>query len=102
MPLSALVVLFALQQTKAQPRQVLPAGLLEWQDPEVIGVNKLPARAEAIPFADAASAMTLDRAKSPFYKSLNGDWKFNWVGRPADRPVDFYKTDFNDASSRCA
>ncbi|MDH4389097.1 MAG: glycoside hydrolase family 2 TIM barrel-domain containing protein [Fimbriimonas sp.] len=97
MPLSALVVLFALQQTKAQPRQVLPAGLLEWQDPEVVGVNKLPARAEAIPFADAASAMTLDRAKSPFYKSLNGEWKFNWVGRPADRPVDFFKTDFNDS-----
>lgn len=97
MTLTALVALFALQGTKAQPRQVLPPGLLEWQDPEVVGVNKLPARAEAIPFADAVSALTLDRTKTPFYKSLNGDWKFNWCGRPADRPVDFYRTDFNDA-----
>ncbi len=97
MSLTALVVLFAAQGIKAQSRQILPQGLLEWQDPEIVGVNKLPARAEALPFADAASAATLDRAKTPFYKSLNGNWKFHWVGRPADRTVDFYKPEFDDS-----
>ena len=29
--------------------------------------------------------------------SLNGTWKFNWVQDPAKRPVDFYKTTYNDA-----
>lgn len=91
-----LMFLLALQGAKAQPTQVLPPNLIEWQDPLVVGVNKLPARAEAIPYADAAAAIEANRDKSPFYKSLNGDWKFWWCGRPADRPVDFYKTDFND------
>ncbi|MDD5148876.1 MAG: glycoside hydrolase family 2 TIM barrel-domain containing protein, partial [Flavobacterium sp.] len=31
----------------------------------------------------------------PYYQSLNGSWKFNWVKSPDMRPVDFYKTDFN-------
>ena len=26
---------------------------------------------------------------------LNGNWKFNWVPKPDDRPVDFYKTDYD-------
>ena len=84
------------QGAKAQPTQVLPQGLIEWKDPQVVGVNKLPPRAEAIPYADVAGALEADRDKSPFYKSLNGDWKFWWCGRPADRPQDFYKTDFDD------
>ncbi|MDA3853745.1 MAG: DUF4981 domain-containing protein, partial [Bacteroidales bacterium] len=25
----------------------------------------------------------------------NGTWKFNWVYKPAERPIDFYKTDFD-------
>ncbi len=93
----SLMFLFALQGAKAQPIQQLPPGLPEWQDPQVVGVNKLPARAEAIPYADAATAVDGNRDKSPFYKSLNGDWKFWWCGRPADRPMDFYKTEFNDS-----
>ncbi|MBS1701128.1 MAG: DUF4981 domain-containing protein [Armatimonadetes bacterium] len=92
----SLMFLLAWQGAKPQPTQILPPNLLEWQDPQVVGVNKLPPRAEAIPFADANSAIEADRDKSPFYKSLNGNWKFWWCGRPADRPVDFYKTDFND------
>jgi beta-galactosidase len=36
--------------------------------------------------------------ESENYKSLNGDWKFNWVRKPADRPMDFYRTDFDDSN----
>lgn len=93
----SLMFLLACQGAKPQPTQVLPPGLLEWQDPQVVGVNKLPPRADAIPFADEAGALEGNRDKSPFYKSLNGDWKFWWCGRPADRPQDFFKTDFDDS-----
>jgi beta-galactosidase len=92
----SLMFLLTWQGIKPQPTQILPQGLLEWQDPTIVGVNKLPPRAEAIPYADTAGALIADRDKSPFYKSLNGDWKFWWSGRPADRPMDFYKTDFDD------
>ena len=40
-------------------------------------------------FPDAARAMGLDRADSPWFKSLNGRWAFHWVPNPADRPVGF-------------
>jgi len=29
---------------------------------------------------------------------LNGSWKFNWVRKPAERPVDFFTTTYNDSS----
>ena len=30
-------------------------------------------------------------------RSLNGDWKFKWVGDPARRPVDFWKKGYDDS-----
>ena len=30
--------------------------------------------------------------------SLDGDWKFNWVPNPDERPVDFYNKDFDDSA----
>ncbi|MFC1490871.1 glycoside hydrolase family 2 TIM barrel-domain containing protein, partial [Candidatus Latescibacterota bacterium] len=44
-----------------------------------------------------ARAIKGDRSDSKYYMSLNGQWQFNWAGRPEQRPIDFYKTDF-DAS----
>jgi beta-galactosidase len=35
---------------------------------------------------------------SPYYRSLNGDWKFNWVIKPLDRPEAFFLPDFIDDS----
>ena len=35
---------------------------------------------------------------STFYQSLNGNWKFNWVKQPSERPVDFYKKDYDVSS----
>ncbi len=73
-------------------------GPLEWQDPAVVGVNKEPAHATFTVYPDEALARTGTREGSPFYKSLNGDWKFFWVPKPADRPVDFFRPTFDDAA----
>ena len=35
-----------------------------------------------------------DYEQSPYYMSLNGTWKFNWVRNPDKRPVNFYRPDF--------
>jgi len=67
----------------------------DWENPEVVGRNKEPAHCSYIPYADVQAALKNNRAQSPYYKSLNGFWKFNWVRKPADRPVDFYKDEYD-------
>ncbi|MBN2137078.1 MAG: DUF4981 domain-containing protein [Sedimentisphaerales bacterium] len=69
----------------------------DWENPAVVGINKEPGHCTLAPYGDTQSALAGQWEASPFYKSLNGDWKFNWAIKPADRPVDFYKVDYNDA-----
>lgn len=35
------------------------------------------------------------RPNSPRYQLLNGNWKFNWVKQPSERPVNFYKPNYD-------
>lgn len=67
----------------------------DWENPQIINQNKEAAHATFMPFRTVDEALTQKRNQSGFYKSLNGIWKFNWVRKPADRPVDFYKTDYD-------
>jgi beta-galactosidase len=67
----------------------------DWENPLMIGQNKEPAHCTLMPFPSAAAALKGKRADSPWHKSLNGTWKFHWVRKPAERPIDFYKEDYN-------
>ncbi len=67
----------------------------DWENPRMIGQNKEPAHCTLIPYSNREVAKKGAREESGYYKSLNGDWKFNWVSKPADRPQDFFKPDFN-------
>ena len=67
----------------------------DWENPAVFDVNKEPTRATSYPFADIESAIIGDESQSPFYINLNGMWRFNWVKKPTDRPIDFYKENYN-------
>ena len=69
----------------------------DWENPQVIGSNKEAAHATMMGYPDKASAIEGKRKSSPFYRSLNGRWRFNWVEKPVQRPEDFYKTDFDDS-----
>jgi len=66
----------------------------DWENPEMIGQNKEPGHNHMIPFQNIDSALGNQFEKSQYYLSLNGSWKFNWVERFDERPVDFYKTEF--------
>jgi len=68
-----------------------------WQDPSVVGINKLPARAEFSAYSRIEDAVTALPEKSPWLKSLNGNWKLNWVSRPADAPEDFQVPNYDDS-----
>ncbi|NIM58111.1 MAG: beta-galactosidase, partial [Candidatus Aminicenantes bacterium] len=67
----------------------------DWENPAMIGRNKEPAHCTYIPYADIETALKNNSAQSPYYLSLNGTWKFNWVKKPSERPVNFYKDNFN-------
>ncbi|GHT58004.1 beta-galactosidase [Bacteroidia bacterium] len=70
----------------------------DWENLSILEINREEARADFIPFATSQQALSGIRENSPWYVSLNGNWKFHWVPRPEERPVDFYRTDFNDTS----
>ncbi|MCK5651212.1 MAG: beta-galactosidase, partial [Gemmatimonadetes bacterium] len=78
----------AIQSAQATP---------EWEDPAVFAINKEAAHATLFPFESRGLAVQGRPHVSAYHQSLNGQWKFNWVRKPADRPVDFYRTDFDDS-----
>ena len=61
----------------------------DWEDNHVLQINREPARAYFIPFAESQGDRML---------SLNGAWSFRWTKTPDERIKDFYRTDY-DASS---
>jgi beta-galactosidase len=74
------------------------ASPLDWENEHVLHVNTEPPRATFLPFSDVAGALKGDRNASPFFVSLNGPWKFNWVAAPDLRPMNFFQTDFDDTA----
>jgi len=67
----------------------------EIENPELLGINKEPYHATLMPYANLQEALVAKRHASSLCKSLNGQWKFNWVPSPEKRPADFYKPDFD-------
>jgi beta-galactosidase len=70
----------------------------EIEDEQVLGINKQPWHATLMPYATVNEALKAKRHESSFARSLNGQWKFNYVPRPELRPVDFYRNEFDDSS----
>lgn len=70
----------------------------DWENEHVFQIDRERARATFVPFADAAQALKGAREESPWFRSLNGDWRFHWVPRPEERPVNFFRPDFDDSS----
>ncbi|MCG6186544.1 glycoside hydrolase family 2 TIM barrel-domain containing protein [Maribellus maritimus] len=64
----------------------------DWEDPTVIAKNKLPAHATSYSFKSQSDALKGDRETSRMI-SLDGIWKFNFVEKEENRPVDFYNKD---------
>ena len=69
----------------------------DWENPLVFQINKEVPKATFLPYADESTAIDDDYSASPYYQNLNGYWKFNWVPKPEDRPLDFFRESF-DAS----
>lgn len=61
----------------------------DWENEQVIGRNKLPARSTSYSFPSEESALKGDRAQSRLI-SLNGEWQFHFEADSKNRPLDFY------------
>jgi beta-galactosidase len=92
----AVVVTFFGIQSPAVDPVAAPAPLpLEIEDTECLGINKEPAHATLMPYGSLKEALAANRHASSLCRSLNGNWKFNYVPEPGQRPVDFFKPDFD-------
>lgn len=74
------------------------SALPEWRDPEIIEINREPARSYFTPYETPALARRSEPAASKFYASLDGKWKFSFAAKPAERAADFYRADFDVSS----
>jgi beta-galactosidase len=53
-----------------------------WQNPMLTSINRMPPHATLTPYADLASALSADRAASPWHMSLDGQWDFAIFAHP--------------------
>ncbi len=70
----------------------------DWENPELFERNREPARATFYPYSTTQRAIENDRTKAQYIKSLNGVWKFIYVDKISERPLDFYATDFDNST----
>lgn len=70
----------------------------EIENPELLGINKEAYHSTLMPYANLQEALVAKRHASSLSRTLNGQWKFNWVPRPEQRPADFYKHEFDVSS----
>jgi beta-galactosidase len=77
--------------------------LRDWENPQLTGVNNLPPHATMVICPDAKTAQAIgptynsERAKSPFYRSLNGDWNYHYAANHLGRVADFWLPGFDDS-----
>ncbi len=82
---------------------LLSAQTPDWENPQVVGINKnpphatmaiFPGREEALRSLSAPSS----REGTPWYLTLDGMWRFQWAKQPSERPVGFQHPNY-DASA---
>jgi beta-galactosidase len=59
-----------------------------WEDPELLGLGRLPARSPLVPFPDADAAAGGEREASPWFLDLCGRWRFRLYERPEAVPAE--------------
>ncbi len=65
------------------------------ENPDIVGINKLDARATFFPYNSLELAKADEMSKAENYLLLNGTWQFNYSDTPEVRPTDFYKEDYD-------
>lgn len=61
----------------------------DWENPQLVAINRLPAHACGRPYADEAAARRRDPQPSPWELSLDGAWQFHLAPNPVTLPAGF-------------
>lgn len=70
-----------------------------WENPEVFQINREYPHATFYRHESEQAALTSKSFEfSSNYQPLNGTWKFFWVKKPSERPVFFYRDDYDVTS----
>jgi beta-galactosidase len=77
------------------PVQGAQAGRAEWEQPEVVAVNREPMRATFFNFESRDKALAGERAASANFVSLDGTWAFAYSPTPEARPKNFYQPGYD-------
>ena len=74
--------------------------LPEWQTINAFRDGQIASHALVVPYRtnDVKAVESMQYDKSPYYLSLNGKWKFNWVKGVDNRPAGFEKPDYDVTS----
>ncbi|GMK43940.1 beta-galactosidase [Paenibacillus glycanilyticus] len=67
----------------------------DWDNLAVLERNRAKSRAYFIPFSDIEGALSYDRGSSPWFKSLNGNWKFHYAQGPEWAPEAFFEESYD-------
>jgi beta-galactosidase len=71
----------------------------EWENPEIFQINRENPTASFYKYPDATSALKNNSwEESPFYKPLNGTWKFYYADSVQARPKKFYLSGFDTST----
>lgn len=71
-------------------------GYPEWNNnPEIVSINSNKQHSDFISYENVFKAIKGNKIESGRYISLNGKWKFNYSYGVDNRPVDFYKKEYD-------
>ncbi|MRV71591.1 DUF4981 domain-containing protein [Duganella sp. FT92W] len=93
--MSALVLSALAATSPAAPTQGAQATAPEWEQPEVVAVNREPMKTTFFNFETRDKAVAGDKTASARYRSLDGDWRFAYAPTPEARQHDFYRQDYD-------
>ncbi len=79
------------QQQGEKNKAKYPYSENDWENFNVLHINRLPSAASFISYTTRELALKGDKTKSKFYLSLDGKWKFNYSPTVDQSPTDFYK-----------
>jgi beta-galactosidase/evolved beta-galactosidase subunit alpha len=70
----------------------------DWENPQLVGRNRLAPRAWFHSWPTADAALAGDVNGNPNMLSLNGDWAFAYAPTPFETPADFHMIEFDDST----
>ncbi|MGD9703061.1 MAG: glycoside hydrolase family 2 TIM barrel-domain containing protein [Acidimicrobiia bacterium] len=70
-----------------------------WADPEIVSIGRLPMRSPLVAHPTVEAARASDRTASPWWRSLNGDWRFQLFDHPDVVPPDAVAAEVTSAGT---